>query len=121
MKVEKINYSDDLVIRYYIRNGDGLYSTTGAYPRWVNFSRAKIWNNIGTLKNHLNLFGEIPSDWEIVSVIHQIKEPGLNAKKIYEEHALKRKHMEKVRMETLEKNRIKWEIDRLSRRLREIS
>jgi hypothetical protein len=36
------------------RKADGLYSTGGGEPRWNK--KGKVWNGIGQLKNHLNLF-----------------------------------------------------------------
>ena len=120
MKVEKINYSEGLAIKYCVRNSQGRYSTGGAYPGWRNFERAKIWNSMGSLKGHLNMFSEIPPDWEIVLVINQIQEPGLNAKKVYDDHLLKKNGIMKLREAKSEKLKIEREMEILLRRLSEL-
>jgi hypothetical protein len=55
-------------VKYAIFDRDKkLFSTGGYSPSWVGFPKAKLWK-IGPLKNHLNLFKEIPESWEIYFV-----------------------------------------------------
>lgn len=87
--------------RYMIKNGEGLYSR-GGYPP-VSFDKkdkAKIWNGIGAIKNHLNLqmgYGDkvIPSDWKIVEV--QLIESDFSyAKELYEGSYIERRKRESM-------------------------
>jgi hypothetical protein len=47
----------------------GLFSKGSSYAnvslrRWSK--RGKVWNSIGSLKNHLNLYKKIPEHWTVV-------------------------------------------------------
>lgn len=51
----------------------GLFSTGGYEPQWTK--QGKVWNSIGSLKNHLQLYArglcgkrrDIPASWEVVT------------------------------------------------------
>lgn len=47
-------------IAWKIRRKDGLYSTGGLCPKWSK--RGKVWNSIGSLKNHLHLLDKRQRD-----------------------------------------------------------
>ena len=65
---------------FMIMNSKGLYSLGGNRPRFVEFSKAKVWKTLGPLKGHLAMFrtyqgvNQVPVDWEVVQV--ELKEVG---------------------------------------------
>jgi hypothetical protein len=84
--------------KYMIRNKEGMYSRGGSEPIFTNLKFGKVWNSLGSLKNHLNCFlghnKPIPDDWLVIE-LEVVEKELISAKELYEKHYLIQKFKEK--------------------------
>lgn len=58
---------------FMIENAEGLRSSGGQRPRFVDAKKGKVWRTIGQVKAHLAQFrgrnqNNVPSDWVVVEL-----------------------------------------------------
>jgi len=70
-----------------------LWSTGGIRPKFVAFSRAKVWRTLGQVKGHLAIFrtfqgvNQVPSTWMVIPVELQVVYASqLNARELVQEN-----------------------------------